>query len=127
MMYSQNPRFHWWQGSSGYWWIATVLPLGIPALVGPAVYVMVRRDTFGQTMPLYIGQTGNLSDRMAEHLPTKLASALALGGNELHVHLLTQTSDERFAAENDLRRGHWTPLNQQPGGLFGLRGLTAFR
>lgn len=120
----QHPSFHWWQGASGEWWITSVYPLGVTFHDMPAVYVMVRRRPDGLCEPIYIGESENCTERMKEHIQSgRMINAAVLGANELHVHLLAISKHERLAVETDLRRGHWTPLNQQPGGLFALTGL----
>ncbi|MBY3358042.1 hypothetical protein HFN97_09300 [Rhizobium laguerreae] len=117
-------RFHYWQGQSGQWWIATVFPLFSSHITDASVYVMVRRDASGLAHPLYVGHS-DTARRMEEHLHDKVLQAIRLGGNELHVHLLAKTEAERFAIETDLRNGHNAPLNRQNsaavfGGLLGL-------
>lgn len=121
---SRFGQFHWWQGASGAWFIHTVEPftryLSYP---GSVIYVFVRRDLItGKVTPLYIGQSGEFSDRLLGH--EKFESALRLGANEIHVHLLAETAAARFAAETDLRNGHRTPLNEQPT-MAGLLGALA--
>ena len=104
---------HWWQGQTGKWFPTTVLPLSNPNWDCPAVYIMVRRNFDGRCVPLYIGQSEDLGRRMSEHAHDKLLSAILMGGNELHVHLLAKSEWERFQVETDLRNGQPSPLNQQ--------------
>ena len=120
-------QFCHWQGVSGKWWITTVYPLVASHLDLSSVYVMVRRDTNGLQHPLYIGQTSNTGRRMDEHLGDKLRQAILLGGNELHLHFLAESEQDRFAIETDLRNLHNAPLNRQssPAGFGGLFGLGA--
>lgn len=115
---------YWWLGRSGFNWITTIYPLFYDFADTPAVYLMVRRNWDGTRSPIYIGQTDSLRRRMMEHTKDKLARAYRLGANELHVHLLAETENQRLLVENDLRNRHPTPINEQPsavlGGLFGL-------
>jgi hypothetical protein len=89
--------------------------LGIPAvvLVPPAragVYMLCRRDRGRLREIVYIGETADLASRLGpEH--EHWAEAQALGVNEVLVHLLAMTSDERRAVTARLRRLHPTPLN----------------
>ncbi|MGO4354216.1 GIY-YIG nuclease family protein [Rhizobium sp. RAF36] len=110
---SPEPHFHHWQGASGQWWITTVFPLLASHIDQSSVYVMVRREANGMARPLYIGQTSDTARRMDEHLNDKIWQAMNLGGNELHLHFLAKTEQERFAIETDIRNGHETPLNRQ--------------
>lgn len=109
----QGPKFHYWQGRSGQWWITTIYPLLAEHTQVPSVYVMVRMGSDGKKQPLYIGQTSNTGRRMDEHMVDKLRAAVSMGGSELHLHFLAKTERERFDIETDLRNGHDTPLNQQ--------------
>lgn len=123
--HAPQQQFRYWQGASGKWWITTVYPLVGSQLEIPSVYVMVRRDGSGHSIPLYIGQASNTDRRMREHLQDKLRNAILLGGNELHLHFLAESERERFAIETDLINRHNPPLNLQSnraalGGLFGL-------
>ena len=111
---------HWWQGASGRWWITTIFPLTIPSFSAGCVYVMARRMPDGQRVPMYIGQTEDSRERMREHLSNKMLLAAVLGANELHLHFLATTKDQRLAVETDLRNGHLTALNSQSTGLASL-------
>lgn len=121
---ASQPRFHWWQGRSGYWWITSVYPLSVSFNEVSAVYVMARRHIDGRCEPIYIGETENCGGRMRQHAQSgKMMQAALLGANELHIHFLATSNQERLTAETDIRHAHWTPLNQQPGGLFAVTGL----
>lgn len=91
--------------------IFSVFPLWYSScLPGPGVYLLCRRDRGRLREILYIGETADLARRLGpEH--EHWAEARALGMNELLVHLLAMTSDERRAVAAHLRRLHPTPLN----------------
>jgi predicted GIY-YIG superfamily endonuclease len=103
-----HPPTVWWEGLSGYPYITSVYPLFEPPAFSSAVYILVRKESSGYR-PLYIGQTSNLTRRLKEHRYEKAKIALALGANELHVHLLANKERDRFSTETDLVR-RWTPI-----------------
>ena len=109
--YDSVDQYHWWQGASGWWHIHTVFRLADWPSYRNVNYVFVRRDRYGDCLPIYIGETGDMRTRMPDH--EKLPAAFDLGANEIHVHLLANSIAHRIAVETDLRRGHWTPLNWQ--------------
>jgi hypothetical protein len=57
---------------------------------------------------------------MSEHWRDKLSSAIFMGGNEIHLHFLAETKEQRFEIESDLRNAHPTPLNKQYAGILAL-------
>jgi hypothetical protein len=97
--------------------IFSVFPLWYSSrLPGPGVYMLCRRDRGRLREILYIGETADLASRLApEH--EHWAEAQALGANEVLVHLLAMTSDERRAVTANLRRRHPTPLNARSPAL----------
>ena len=107
----------YWQGVSNLWYPHSILPLSHYTYARNANYVFVRLERDGQRTPLYIGQSEDLAKELLGH--PKLVPAIMLGGNELHVHLLAQSKDERLRVETDIRNGHHTPLNEQSS-LAGL-------
>lgn len=66
--------------------------------------------------PYYIGETGDLGERIDRH--EKFLPALRLGATEVHVHLFALSRQQRLDIETDLRRAHPTLLNEQ--GIAGL-------
>lgn len=100
-----------WQGASGAWFLHTIYPFTDRLPFDNVNYVFARRNLNGTVTPLYIGQTEDGSTRFPTH--EKFKPARALGANELHIHFGSGTRS-RLDIETDLRRGHWTPLNDQP-------------
>ena len=76
----------------------------------PGVYMFCRRDRDGGREILYIGQAENIARRLG---PTHDAwdEAFRLGMNEIHVHLLTETLEDRLSVEAYLIRQYDPPLN----------------
>jgi hypothetical protein len=106
------PQPSWrWQGASLAWYHHSIFDFAETTVITRANYIMVRREFDGKRTALYIGQSGDLSDRLPNH--EKFAAAHRLGANELHLHFLADSSSERFSIETDLRNGHNPPLNDQ--------------
>lgn len=103
---------HWWQGSSGSWYIHTIYPINSVLDFKACNYIFARPRFDGTREPFYIGQSGEFDQRLARH--EKLGAAIRLGATEVHIHFLARSQQERLDIETDLRRGHVTPLNAQP-------------
>jgi hypothetical protein len=112
------PAFHWWQGASQNWYIHSVYQLSEWPAFDWQNYILARLEADGRVTPLYIGQTGDGRDRTTRH--EKYLPAILLGATHVHIHLLAHSREARFGIETDLRRGHYTPLNQQSTGSNSL-------
>lgn len=87
----------------------------------PAVYAFVHRDWYGARQYLYFGECESIRDRIGpDH--EKWSGALALGMNEILVHLSAETKAQRLAVEARLRNSIPTPLNKQ-NALMQFAGL----
>ena len=116
-----DDRFCYWKGASEAGYIHTVYSLlDLPEV--PAVnYVLVHRDEQGRRQPLRIAQTDNEAGSL--NLADIRHRAARLGANEVHVHMISETSRERALVECDLRAGIFQSLaSERAGGkrLFGL-------
>ncbi|HRN89424.1 MAG TPA: hypothetical protein PK271_12550, partial [Hyphomicrobium sp.] len=96
-------RFHFWSGASGQRYVHSVYSLLECPEVPAANFMLVRRDGSGHREVLAIGRLrhGSSSLNLAE---IRLRGA-RLGANEVHVHLLAPSAEERRAVELDLRAG----------------------
>ena len=96
-------RFHFWSGASGQRYVHSVYSLLECPEIPAANFLLVRRDGAGHREVLAIGRLrhGSSSLNLAE---IRLRGA-RLGANEVHVHLLAPSADERRAVELDLRAG----------------------
>jgi len=96
--------FHYWRGASGRRYLHSVYTLiGCPAMP-QANYILVRRRDDGTRTPLAFGQaTDDASSLNHAHLRHQGAR---LGANEVHIHLLAETAEERAAVEADLIAAH---------------------
>ncbi len=88
-----------WQGRSGRtyrYWVHQLPPNFKPE---SGNYIFAKRDTYGRWVPVYIGQTEDLSDRFADHH----ASACIDRNGATHIHAHTNgDKNARVYEERDL-------------------------
>jgi hypothetical protein len=77
-----------------------------------AVYILCRRNIDGTVDPLYVGQAGNLSQRLGRSHEYWQA-ALDLGFNELHLMFCGNDERARCRLESRVLANHPTPLNER--------------
>jgi hypothetical protein len=100
--------FHYWRGASGLRYLHSVYTLiGCPALP-QANYILVRRYEDGRRVALAFGQTKD--DAASLNLAHLRHEGAKCGANEVHIHLLAETGEERAAAEADLAGAHMRRL-----------------
>ncbi|HEY6670105.1 MAG TPA: hypothetical protein VI075_04120, partial [Methyloceanibacter sp.] len=96
--------FHYWRGVSGRRYLHSVYTLiGCPALPR-ANYILVRRYEDGSRVALSFGQTKD--DAVTLNLAHLRHEGAKIGANEVHIHLLAETADERLLVEADLTAAH---------------------
>jgi hypothetical protein len=96
--------FHYWRGASSQRYLHSVYSLlGCPALP-QANYILVRRYEDGTREALAFGQTKD--DAISLNLAHLRHEGAKFGANEVHVHLLADTADERTEVEADLAEAH---------------------
>lgn len=89
-----------------------VLPLNITAnLVGPLVYVLLRRACAQSAFPLYVGETSEAKGYLGTS-HKEWDRALRLGMNAIAVHRLADRA-KRLTLEGVLRRNCKPQLNEQ--------------
>jgi len=100
-------RFYFWTGASGKRYVHTVYDLlECPAL--PAGnYVLVRREPNGRRAALAIGRVSSAAHSL--NLAEIRQRGAELGANEVHVHLLADTTKQSKLVEFDLRGGQIKP------------------
>jgi len=106
-----DERFCYWKGASGAGYIHTAYSLlDVPEL--PKVnYVLVFRDEQGRRHPLRIGRTQDKAPSL--NLADIRQRAARLGANEVHVHMISETSRDRALVECDLRAGQFRSLSSE--------------
>jgi hypothetical protein len=99
-----DQAFHYWRGASGRRYLHSVYTLiGCPALPR-ANYILVRRYDNGSRVALAFGQTKD--DAVTLNLAHLRHEGAKIGANEVHIHLLAETADERAMVEADLMAAH---------------------
>jgi hypothetical protein len=96
-------RFHFWSGASGQRYVHTVYDLLDCPEVPAANFLLVRRDASGRRSVLAIGHLKH--DAASLNLAELRHRGARLGANEVHVHLLASTAEQRRKIELDLRAG----------------------
>ncbi len=99
-----DQAFHYWRGASGRRYLHSVFTLiGCPALPR-ANYILVRRYDNGTRVALAFGQTKD--DAVTLNLAHLRHEGAKIGANEVHIHLLAETAEDRADVEADLTAAH---------------------
>ncbi len=94
-----------WGGKSGTTYKYWVFPIGHEFGEQPGNYIFAKQEG-QQWVPVYIGETGDLSDRFDKH--HKMSCILENGATHIHAHKSSANEDTRRAEEADLVAG-WNP------------------
>jgi len=97
-------RFEFWNGASGQRYVHTIYSLIECPELPRANYVLVRRDASGERHVLRIGRLDNRAQSL--NLAEIRHNGAKLGANEVHVHLLARTDQQRRQIELDLNAAH---------------------
>ncbi|HEX2841456.1 hypothetical protein [Hyphomicrobium sp.] len=98
-----NDRFHFWSGASGRRYVHSVYDLVDCPEVPAANFLLVHRDETGRRSVLAIGHLTHSATSL--NLAEIRYRGARLGANEVHVHLLAPTAQQRRIVELDLRAG----------------------
>ncbi len=97
-----------WPGQSGTEYTDHILPRGSTFDTGqPGNYIHAKETTPNHFKPVYIGQTGDLNSRLANHEQQECVDGN--GATHLHVHLNSAGEKARRAEEEDLIL-RWQPV-----------------
>jgi hypothetical protein len=102
-MSEYKERFHFWCGGSGQRYVHTVYDLLDCPEVPAANFLLVHRDASGRRSVLAIGHLKH--EAASLNLAEIRHRGARLGANEVHVHLLAPSAQERRIVELDLRAG----------------------
>jgi hypothetical protein len=97
-------RFHFWSGASGRRYVHSVYELVDCPEVPAANFLLVRREADGRRSVLAIGHATNSVGSL--NLAEIRHRGARLGANEVHVHLLAPSEQQRRIVELDLRAGN---------------------
>lgn len=96
-------RFHFWCGGSGERYVHSVYDLLDCPETPAANFLLVHRDAQGRRSVLAIGNLKNSSPSL--NLAEIRHRGARLGANEVHLHLLAPSAEQRRIVELDLRAG----------------------
>ncbi len=103
-----------WNGASGTTYKYWVYPLGTSLKKAPGNYIIVRLEN-NRWVPIYFGETGDLSERFDGHHKAKCFAKK--GATHIHVHTSSDSVKIRQAEEADLLAGY--PNALEPYGCNG--------
>ena len=96
-----------WEGASGkkygYW----IYKIGTTFKDEPGNYIYAKESSPNRWRPVYIGETGSLRDRLADH--EKEDCATRNGATHIHAHTSSNDVSVRRAEESDLIE-KWNPV-----------------
>lgn len=98
-----SDRFHFWGGASGRRYVHTVYSLLECPEVPQGNFILARREADGRRTVLAIGHLARECPSL--NLAELRQRGARLGANEVHVHLLAPTAQQRRRIELDLRAG----------------------
>jgi hypothetical protein len=95
-----------WPGQSGAEYTYWIYRIGTTFQSEPGNYIFAKETNPNTFKPIYIGQTGDLSERFENH--HKLPSITRNGATHIHVHKNLGGERQRLAEELDLVH-RWCP------------------
>lgn len=101
-----DPKTIDWEGKSGSTYRYWIYPIGAPLKAEPGNYVFARETTPNWFHPIYIGETGDLSERFDNH--HKMPCIRQNRATEICAHTSSSNRDIRLAEERDLL-AKWNP------------------
>jgi hypothetical protein len=103
--------FHYWDGASGKRYLHSVYSLIDCPELPMTNYIIVRRNANGERIPVYIGQTK--ADASSLDLAFIRQTAARFKAKEVHIHVMTDSREERLGVERDLLRGQFAALESK--------------
>ena len=95
-----------WPGASGKEYNYWIYPIGTTFKESPGNYIFAKETSSDRYSPIYIGETENLEERLANH--EKMSCVKRHGGTHIHAHTSSSEVNVRRAEESDLL-GKWDP------------------
>jgi len=95
-----------WDGKSGKEYRYRIYQIGITFSKNPGNYIFAKEVKPSEWSPVYIGQTGDLSENFNDH--PKMPCIIKRGGTHIHIHISSENEDVRLAEEKDLAL-RWHP------------------
>jgi hypothetical protein len=101
-----------WLGASGHRYAHSIFSLIDCPPLPKVAYALVRREANGTRKVLHIASGS--SEAPTLNLARIRQRGAMLGANEVHVHTLARTDDERRLVVCDLRAGQFGALGEEP-------------
>lgn len=95
-----------WEGESGKTYRYEIYGIGTSFKDMPGNYIFTKKANFNQWLPVYIGETDSLKNRLPNH--EKLPCVERNGGTHIHVHFSSSDEEIRCSEEVDLIN-KWNP------------------
>jgi hypothetical protein len=100
-----------WPGASGKQYQYWISPIGMTFVDEPGNYIFTKETSPNHWIPLYIGQTESLRNRLTDH--EKLPCIQQYGGTNIHAHTTSGGEEVRKAEETDLLAKWDPPCNKE--------------
>lgn len=91
-----------WEGITGRKYKYWIYEIGHPLKAVPGNYVFAKETKPNTFRPIYIGQTGDLSERFDDH--HKMPCIKKEGATHIHAHESSKDKTDRLTEETDLVR-----------------------
>lgn len=98
-----DARFQFWRGASGKRYVHTIYSLLECPELPAGNFILVRRDADGRRTVLVIGRLAHQAPSL--NLAEIRQKGAQMGANEVHVHLLAETTQQSQQVECDLLTG----------------------
>ena len=89
-----------WPGRSGQAYTYHIYLIGTTLKKAPGNYIFAKKNNAGQWIPIYAGETEDLSQRFNNH--HKMACIKAEGATHIHARLSSAVAEARRAEERDI-------------------------
>ena len=93
-----------WTGQSGTTYTYWIYEIGTTFSATPANYIFAKETKLREWEAVYIGQTGDLSERFDDH--HKMPCIQEHGATHIHAHTSNEDETVRLAEETDLVRSN---------------------
>ena len=101
-----------WEGKSGKKYTYWIDPLGAIMKAEPGNYIFAREVPPNNFEPVYIGETGDLNDRLNVKPHEKMPCIQGNSATHIHTHTNDKGEKARRAEETDLIERWDTPCNK---------------
>jgi hypothetical protein len=104
-------RMIMWPGSSGKKYKYLIYHINTLFEDLPGNYIFAKETSIGRWIPIYIGETDSLHDRLSNH--EKMPCIKHHGGTHVHIHTSSVDEESRRAEESELIANWNPPCNRE--------------